>query len=114
MEQPELRFDLADKSATAPEGETATADTASVEPVAANTEPSFEAAMKELEEVVSGLQRSDLSLDQSMVLFQRGSYLVQLCRRRLDKAEQEVKVLLEEQNGQMSEPDFAPGAEGKV
>lgn len=69
-------------------------------------ELTFEQALKALENVVSGLQRSDLSLDKSMYLFQEGTRLVTLCRRHLDEAEQEVKVLLRQAGAETEEKDF--------
>ncbi len=72
---------------------------------------SFEEALQELEKIVSGLQRSDLTLDHSLALFQRGSYLAGVCRKKLDQAEQEVKVLLQDQQGTAVEQDFHPAEE---
>ena len=57
-------------------------------------EISFEAALSELDSIVENLQRSDLPLDKSMLLFRRGTKLVEFCRNKLDLAEQEVKELL--------------------
>ncbi len=68
----------------------------------------FEEALNELDAVVRKLQSSDLTLRQSMVLFQRGSELVGLCRNQLDEAEQEIKVLLEDRSGALEEVDFLP------
>ena len=69
-------------------------------------ELNFELALKRLETVVSKMQGSDLSLDESMALFQEGSYLVNICREKLEKAEQEVKILLQNKNGEIVEEDF--------
>lgn len=69
-------------------------------------ELNFELALKRLETVVSKMQGSDLSLDESMALFQEGSYLVNICREKLEKAEQEVKILLQNKNGEVVEEDF--------
>lgn len=69
-------------------------------------EPNFEEAIKELEKVVADLQRSDLSLDKSMELFQKGTLLLSYCRKHLDDAEQQVKILLEKASGETETQDF--------
>jgi exodeoxyribonuclease VII small subunit len=53
----------------------------------------FEQAFSELEQVVQQLERGDLSLQQSLALFERGMALAKLCERRLDQAEQVVSQL---------------------
>lgn len=55
---------------------------------------SFEDALKELDQIVQELQRSDLALDKSMELFRRGTQLIQFSKEILDEAEQEVTELL--------------------
>lgn len=70
------------------------------------SEMNFEEAVLALEKVVEELQKSNLSLDKSMELFQRGTALLSFCRRHLDEAEQEVKILLEKASGETAEEDF--------
>lgn len=65
----------------------------------------FEEAISRLEKLVNELQKSDLSLDRSMLLFREGTELVAACREHLDQAEQQVKILLEKASG-TSEADF--------
>ena len=62
----------------------------------------FEAAMKELEDIVQRLERGELRLDESLALFERGVTLTRDCRQSLDQAELKVRNLLE-----------APAAEGE-
>lgn len=66
---------------------------------------SFEAALKELEAILNELQSSDLALDRSMELFRRGTKLVEISRKKLDTAEQEVKEILD--NGKIVDYDLA-------
>ena len=49
--------------------------------------PSFEDALVELEEIVTQLEAGDLSLEESLALFERGQRLAVLCNQVLDKAE---------------------------
>ena len=56
---------------------------------------SFEAALAELEQVVADMEAGKLSLEESLAAYQRGAELLQLCRGRLDEAQQQVRVLEE-------------------
>jgi exodeoxyribonuclease VII small subunit len=55
---------------------------------------SFEEAFSELEEVVQQLEAGDLTLDQSMALFERGMTLATRCNAQLDAAELRVQQLV--------------------
>ena len=55
---------------------------------------SFEEAFAELEEVVQQLEAGDLTLDQSMALFERGVALATRCNAQLDAAELRVRQLV--------------------
>jgi exodeoxyribonuclease VII small subunit len=57
------------------------------------TEPTFEAAQRELEQIVERLERGDESLDGAIALWQRGEELYRLCRERLDAAEGQIEEL---------------------
>ena len=56
-------------------------------------EPSFEAAQKELEEIVHRLESGEAPLDEALRLWQRGEELYTLCRERLDAAEGRIEQL---------------------
>ena len=59
----------------------------------------FEAALKELEQVVEQLEAGDLPLEQSLELFEQGVRLSRDCQRRLDEAERRVEILLKDEDG---------------
>ncbi len=59
----------------------------------------FESAVKRLEEIVNKLEAGDLSLDDSIKLFEEGVRLYQVCVKRLDEAEKKVEILLKDKNG---------------
>lgn len=67
---------------------------------------SFEAAMSELEGIVEGLERGELSLDDSVAAFQRGTRLVKYLTTQLDAAEKRVKVLIERAGETLEEQDL--------
>ncbi len=53
----------------------------------------FEEQLTELELVVEKLERGELPLDESMVLFERGMGLSKACKTYLDAAEGRIQVL---------------------
>ncbi len=56
---------------------------------------SFEQALARLEEIVAGLDAGDLSLEESLQLFEEGMTLKQLCLERLAQAEALVEQYTE-------------------
>jgi exodeoxyribonuclease VII small subunit len=55
---------------------------------------SFEEAFAELEATVTRLESGDLSLEESIALFERGQALAGFCNEKLDKSELQVRQLL--------------------
>ena len=49
--------------------------------------PTFEEALEELENIVTQLETGELSLEESLALFERAQRLAVLCNEVLDKAE---------------------------
>jgi exodeoxyribonuclease VII small subunit len=68
-------------------------------------EMSFEEALAELEEIVEKLEKGQLSLDESLGLFEKGIKLVRECNCRLKSAQQKVEQLIEE-NGELRTEKF--------
>jgi exodeoxyribonuclease VII small subunit len=56
-------------------------------------ELSFEQAYSQLEEVVAKLESGEMSLEESVKLFEQGKQLASHCQSLLDKAELRVKKL---------------------
>ncbi|MBM4424516.1 MAG: exodeoxyribonuclease VII small subunit [Chloroflexi bacterium] len=59
----------------------------------APAETTFEQAFAQLEEIVAKLESADLSLDESLALFERGQALAAQCAKLLDAAELKVKQI---------------------
>jgi len=72
--------------------------------------PTFEEALRRLEEIVEKLESGELSLEESMALFEEGVSLTRTCGRQLEQAEQKVSTLLAEADVEES----AAGVEGEV
>jgi exodeoxyribonuclease VII small subunit len=71
-----------------------------------SSERSFEASLGELEEIVKRLEAGDLSLEQSLELFEQGIKLSRECQKRLDEAERRVEILLRGEAGSLNTEPF--------
>ena len=61
----------------------------------------LEEALEDLEQIVGKLEDGKLSLEESLVLFERGIRLVRLCSTRLESAEQKIESLTGELPGDL-------------
>ena len=59
-------------------------------------ERSFEELQKELEEIVTRLERGDVPVDDAIALFRRGEELYGACAARLEAAELRIEELARE------------------
>ena len=62
--------------------------------------PTYEEAVKRLEEIVKKLESGAAPLDESIALFSEGAELVKTCTAILDEAEQKVKILAESEKSE--------------
>jgi len=62
-------------------------------PDSAGEEPTFEAALAELQNVVRILEEGDLGLDESIARFERGVSLLRRLYQALERAEQKIEIL---------------------
>lgn len=74
-------------------GKTGTAPGQAYASLADNPPATFEAAMTELEGIVSRMESSELSLEDSLSAHRRGLELAHYCQDTLARAQQQVKVL---------------------
>ena len=54
---------------------------------------SYEAALEELEQLVARLESGQLPLEELLTGYQRGAELLKFCRDRLEKVENQIRVL---------------------
>jgi len=66
---------------------------------------SFEKDLERLEQIASQLDRADLTLDESLKLFEEGIQRLRAASDALAKAEGRVTTLVEEANGALEERD---------
>ncbi len=65
----------------------------------AEKKQTFETSLQELEKIVRKLEDGDLSLEESLKLFEDGVKLSRECQERLNQAERRIEVLLKDENG---------------
>ena len=65
---------------------------------------SYEKAIKRLEEIVDSLENSELTLDESLKLFEEGVKLTAFCNKYLETAKQRIVKLSEVQ--ELKEDDY--------
>ncbi|MCK9252491.1 MAG: exodeoxyribonuclease VII small subunit [Eubacteriales bacterium] len=67
----------------------------------------YEQALAALEAVVAKLESGDVTLDESMQLFRKGTLLSRICADRLAAIERQITQLLEKEDGSVEEKPFA-------
>lgn len=70
----------------------------------------FEAALQQIEDLIGNMEQGNISLEESLQLFERGMKLVRSCETVLGEAEQRVQILLEKDKKQTLK-DFEPDDE---
>lgn len=68
----------------------------------------FEESLKQLETIVGQLEKGELSLEDSIRLFEEGMNLSSVCKQELDAAEGKVQVLLKQRDGSLKAEPFPP------
>lgn len=66
----------------------------------------FENAMSELEGIVKKLELGSLTLDESLAAFENAVGLIKLCNEKLEGAKRQVKVLVEGEDGSITDKPF--------
>lgn len=67
----------------------------------------YEVAANELDKAVSMLEKGDLSLEESIQVFEKAVGLVRLCNTSLDEIEKKITILVEGKDG-FREKEFTP------
>ncbi len=61
-----------------------------------NDNPSYKAAFTELQEIVSEIERGEISVDELSQKVKRASYLISICKNKLTTTEADVNKILHE------------------
>ncbi len=63
---------------------------------------SFEEALRELEQILAQIEGGELGLEESLVKYERGNFLIQHCRGVLGQAEKQIELLGKSPDGGLS------------
>ncbi len=72
----------------------------------ASKKPKFEVALKKLEEIVQKMEEGNLSLEQSMKLFEEGIELSRFCEKTLSEAQGAVEKMMSDETGKRVKVPF--------
>lgn len=67
---------------------------------------SFEELMSKLEGITEKLENNNLTLDESVTLFEEGMKISKKCNSKLEEAEKKITMLVNE-NGEIKEENFS-------
>lgn len=67
----------------------------------------FEELIEKLEEITNKLEKEQLSLDESVKLFEEGMQISKECNSKLEDAEKRITILIN-QNDEIKEESFIP------
>ncbi len=70
-------------------------------------EENFEELIVKLEDITNKLEKEQLSLDESVKLFEEGMKTAKSCNGKLEEAEQKITILINE-NNELKEEKFIP------
>ena len=66
----------------------------------------FEISLKKLEDAVNRLESGELSLDDSLKVFEEGVRHASICSRKLNEAQKKVELLLKQKDGSFIKEEF--------
>ena len=66
----------------------------------------FESSLKKLEDAVNRLEGGELSLDDSLKVFEEGVRHAAICSRKLSEAQKKVELLLKRKDGSFYTEEF--------
>ena len=71
-----------------------------------NNKLTFEEGMKELEKILSKLESDQTPLEEMVDLYEKANKITEICKSRLDQANQRMTKLIKNDNGNIQEVDY--------
>ena len=71
-----------------------------------NNKLTFEEGMKELEKILSKLESDQTPLEEMVDLYEKANKITEICKSRLDQANQRMTKLIKNDNGDLQEVDY--------
>jgi exodeoxyribonuclease VII small subunit len=69
-------------------------------------ESEFEKNFKRLEEIVSILERGNISLDEAIKLYEEGKELAKMCQKKLNEIEKKIEIIEKNDVGEITYKPF--------
>ncbi len=69
---------------------------------------SFEEALKELEQILADIEAGEVGLEESLLKYERGNFLIQHCRGVLQSAEKQIEQLSAASDGSLQSEPLKP------
>jgi len=79
-----------------------------------NPPKNFEEALAELEQILSSVESGQISLEESLVKYERGNYLIQHCRSILATAEKQIEQLTQTPDGSLASSPMPDASSGEA
>ena len=79
--------------------------------MAKKTQPppkNFEEALSELEQILTDIEGGHVGLEESLVKYERGTFLIQHCRGVLSSAEKQIEILSKAADGGLDSVPMEP------
>lgn len=70
----------------------------------------FEEAIAELEQILSDIESGQVGLEESLVKYERGTFLIQHCRGVLSGAEKQIELLSKSPEGELASQPLPDGS----
>ena len=67
---------------------------------------SFEDALSEIKVIIEKLEGGNLSLEESLIVFERGIELITLCYKKLGEVQKKVEILVEGTDREILQKEF--------
>jgi len=61
----------------------------------------FEEALKELEQILAEIEKGEVGLEESLLRYERGTFLIQHCQNILNTAEKQIELIGRKENGEL-------------
>lgn len=71
----------------------------------------FEEALGELEQILADIESGQTGLEESLIKYERGTFLIGHCRSVLGAAEQQIEVLTRKSDGTLTSTPLPPEPE---
>jgi len=70
----------------------------------------FEEALYELEQILSAVEAGQITLEDSLIKYERGQFLIAHCRTILATAEKQIEQLTQDANGNLTSTPLSEGS----